>query len=215
MKKIFKNILTFLKLINLLRQIYIFLLQLVNYPKWLTLKKSEKIFLEIGSGNKKGKNGWVTVDLLPGSDILHDLKRGIPLPNNSVDQIYASHVFEHIFFKDLIILLDEIYRVLKKNGKLSVCVPDASIYIKSYIDKEVFQPEGGFYQPAVVDTGSLIDQVNYIAYMDQQHKYLFDKENLINTLKKIPFEKVELRNFNKNLDVKIRDSESIYAIAIK
>ena len=104
---------------------------------------------------------------------------------------------------------------LKKNGKLSVCVPDASIYIKSYVNKEVFQPDGGFYQPAVVDTGSLIDQVNYIAYMNQQHKYLFDKENLINTLKKIPFEKVELRNFNENLDIKNRDSESIYAIAVK
>ena len=79
----------------------------------------------------------------------------------------------------------------------------------------MFQPEGGFYKPAVVDTGSLIDQVNYIAYMDEQHKYLFDKENLINTLNKIPFEKVELRNFNENLDIKIRDSESIYAVAVK
>ncbi len=215
MKKILKNILTFLKLINFSKKIYILLLQLVNYPKWVILKKREKIFLEIGSGNKKGINGWVTVDLSTKSDIVHDLKRGIPLPKNSVDQIYASHVFEHISFKDLIILLNEIYRVLKKNGKLSVCVPDASIYIKSYVNKEVFQPEGGFYKPAVVDTGSLIDQVNYIAYMDEQHKYLFDKENLINTLKKIPFEKVELRNFNENLDIKIRDSESIYAVAVK
>ena len=114
MKKILKNILTFLKLINFSKKIYILLLQLVNYPKWVILKKREKIFLEIGSGNKKGINGWVTVDLLTKSDIVHDLKRGIPLPKNSVDQIYASHVFEHISFKDLIILLDEIYRVLKK-----------------------------------------------------------------------------------------------------
>ena len=51
--------------------------------------------------------------------------------------------------------------------------------------------------------------------MDQEHKYLFDKENLINTLKKISFTRVESRNFDKNLDSKIRDSESIYASAIK
>jgi predicted SAM-dependent methyltransferase len=191
------------------------LLQLVSYPKWIVLKKSKKIFLEIGSGDKKGKNGWVTVDL-HGSDIIHDLKKGIPLFDNSVDEIYASHVLEHISFKDLIVLLDEIYRVLKLNGKFSVCVPDASLYIKSYANKQNFMLERKkFYQPAVIDTGSLMDQINYIAYMDQEHKYLFDKENLVNTLKKIPFKKVELRTFDESIDMKSRDFESIYAVAIK
>ena len=215
MKKLLKKILTFLKLKNVSREIYISLIQLAYYPKWFALKKSNRIFLEIGSGPKKGTNGWVTVDLIRGADIIHDLKKGIPLPEDSVDKIYASHVLEHVSFKDLIKLLEEIYRVLKKNGKLYVSVPDASLFIKSYINKQRFLPKGGYYQPAVVHTGSLIDQINYIAYMDQEHKYLFDKENLINTLKKIPFKKVELRNFDKSLDNKARDLESIYAAAIK
>jgi hypothetical protein len=60
-----------------------------------------------------------------------------------------------------------------------------------------------------------MDQINYIAYMDQEHKYLFDKQNLVNTLKKIPFKKVELRAFDESIDMKSRDFESIYAIAIK
>lgn len=215
MKKLIKKILIFFKLFYFIKQLYFFFLQLFCYPKWVALKKQNQIFLDIGSGNRKGKNGWVTIDLNSGADIIHDLRKGIPLPENSVDQIYASHVLEHIPFKELIILLKEIYRVLKKKGELSVSVPDASLFINAYIKKERFQPEDGFYKPAVVDTGSLIDQVNYIAFMDQEHKYLFDKENLINTLKKIPFEKVELRNFNENIDIKTRDSESIYAIAVK
>ena len=137
------------------------------------------------------------------------------MPEASVDEIYASHFLEYISFKDLIVLLEEIYRVLKQNGKFSVCVPDASLYIKSNANKQRFLPEGEFYQPAVVDTGSLMDQINYIAYMDQEHKYLFDKQNLVNTLKKIPFKKVELRTFDESIDIKSRDFESIYAIAIK
>jgi len=60
-----------------------------------------------------------------------------------------------------------------------------------------------------------MDQINYIAYMDQQHKFMFDKENLFNILKKIPFKIVNLRDFNESLDMKSRDFESIYAIAIK
>ena len=213
-KKLLKKILIFFRLINISRKIFFLLLQLASYPKWIALKKSENILLEIGSGNKKGKNGWVTIDL-HGADIIHDLKKGIPLPEASVDEIYASHVLEHISFKDLIVLLEEIYRLLKQNGKFSVCVPDASLYIRSYVNKQKFLPEGEFYQPAVVDTGSLMDQINYIAYMDQQHKYLFDKQNLVNTLKKIPFKKVELRTFDESIDIKSRDFESIYAIAIK
>jgi predicted SAM-dependent methyltransferase len=150
-----------------------------------------------------------------GADIIYDLKKGIPLPEATVDEIYASHVLEHIFFKDLIVLLEEIYRVLKQNGKFSVCVPDASLYIESYANKQRFLPEVERYQPALVDTGSLMDQINYIAYMDQEHKYLFDKENLVNTLKKVAFKKVELRTFDESIDMKSRDFESIYAIAIK
>ena len=59
---------------------------------------------------------------------------------------------------------------------------------------------------------NLMDQVNY---MDQQHKFMFDKENLINILKKIQFKIVTLRDFDESLDMKSRDFESIYAIAIK
>ncbi len=215
MKKILKKILISLKLFNLFKQTYILLLQLSCYPKWISLKKQKKIFLDIGSGNRKGKNGWITIDLNRGADIIHDLRKGLPLPENSVDKIYASHVLEHIPYRELINLLREIHRILKKGGELSVSVPDASLFINAYVNKEKFQPEDGFYKPAIVDTGSLIDQINYVAYMDQEHKYLFDKENLINTLKKISFTRVESRNFDKNLDSKIRDSESIYASAIK
>lgn len=211
MKKLLKKTLIFFRLINLLQQTRFLLLQLASYPKWIVLKKSKKIRLEIGSGNKKGKNGWITVDL-SGADIIHDLKKGIPLPESSVDEIYASHVLEHIAFKDLILLLDEIYRVLKENGKFSVCVPDASLYINSYIKNQRFLPEEKNCQP---NTGSLMDQINHIAYMDGHHKYMFDKQNLVNTLKKTPFKKVELRTFDESIDMKIRDNESIYAVAIK
>jgi predicted SAM-dependent methyltransferase len=214
MKKFLKKILIYFRVINISKKIYFLLLQLACYPKWIILRKRKKIFLEIGSGNKKGTNEWVTVDLY-GADIIHDLKKGIPLPEASVDEIYASHVLEHISFKDLIVMLNEIYRVLKPNGKFSVCVPDASLYIKSYINMKNFLLEGEIYKPAVIDTGSFMDQINYIAYMGQEHKYLFDKQNLVNTLKKIPFKKVELRTFNESIDMKSRDFESIYAIAIK
>jgi hypothetical protein len=89
------------------------------------------------------------------------------------------------------------------------------LYIKTYVHKQKFLSKGKSYQLAAVNTGSLMDQINYIAYRDQEHKYLFDKQNLVTTLKKISFKKVELRTFDENIDRKSRYSGSIYAIAIK
>ncbi|HEY8359215.1 MAG TPA: hypothetical protein VIL30_17335, partial [Ramlibacter sp.] len=73
----------------------------------------------------------------------------------------------------------------------------------------------GYYQPARVDTGSFLDQVNYVAYMGGEHAYLFDEENLVNTLKTAGFTTASLRHFDAALDLADRDFESIYAIATK
>ncbi len=87
--------------------------QLISRPKWYALKKQDNICLELGSGCKKGSNGWTTIDL-SGADISHDLRMGIPLPSQTVDRIYTSHMFEHIPYKELVVFIDECYRVLKK-----------------------------------------------------------------------------------------------------
>lgn len=62
---------------------------------------------------------------------------------------------------------------------------------------------------------SRIDYVNYIAYMDGHHKYMFDEQNLIVILENKGFRNVRLRNFDPSLDLKERDFESIYAEAQK
>ena len=50
--------------------------------------------------------------------------------------------------------------------------------------------------------------------MNQEHKYLFDEENLQKILLKVGFRSVKLRKFDSRIDTKKRDFESIYAIAI-
>lgn len=56
-----------------------------------SIKKEKKICLELGSGAKKGENGWTTIDLI-GADICHDLRNGIPFRSNTIDKIYTSHM---------------------------------------------------------------------------------------------------------------------------
>jgi predicted SAM-dependent methyltransferase len=113
------------------------------------------------------------------------------------------------------ILLKQCRSVLKVDGRLSVCVPNFRFYIDSYKEGKMFRERETWWQQGLIDTGSAIDQLNYIAYMKDEHKYMFDEENLVNTLKKAGFSNVKLRAFDKSIDRSERDHESIYALAIK
>ena len=80
--------------------------------------------LNLGSGYSKIP-GYLTVDIDPNvnPDYLLNLELDIlPLNDNSVDEILAFHVLEHIgsgFFK----LMQEMYRVCKDQSKIFIKVP--------------------------------------------------------------------------------------------
>lgn len=64
--------------------------------------------------------GYLTVDQ-EGADITCDLNDGIPLPDNSVGVLNASHVIEHL--RDPIKTMREIHRVLAHGGWAMIEVP--------------------------------------------------------------------------------------------
>ena len=102
---------------------------------------------------------------------------------------------------------------MKTEAEFLVCVPNFRFYVDAYKEGKLFRSRDTWWQPGIVDTGSSIDQINYLAYMLDEHKYMFDEENLVKTLIKAGFSKVELREFNGELDLIERDFESIYAKA--
>lgn len=201
-------------LFSKLKSLYVLKSQFGAGGKWRRVAKNGAIKLELGSGQKLGTNGWTTVDM-HGADINYDLRKGIPLKDNTVDGIYTSHLFEHIPFNDLVAFVSECHRVLKVGSSLSVCVPNSRLYIEAYMNGTDFRSRDSLFQPAAIKTNSLMDQVNYIAYMGDEHKYLFDQENLVNTLKTAGFADVKLREFDPDLDLEDRHFESIYALATK
>lgn len=179
------------------------------------LNNNKPIFLEIGAGNKKGKNGWITMDVTGNCDIYWDLRKGIPFPNESITKIYSSHFLEHLSFREGQVFLDECRRALVLGGNFSVCVPNSRIYIEAYLLNKTLDPNLFFvYKPAFNNT-TKIDYINHIAYMDGEHKYMFDEENLIYILQQRGFKDARTRKFDPGIDLESRDLNSIYAEAEK
>jgi hypothetical protein len=99
---------------------------------------------------------------------------------------------------------------MRTGAVFSIAVPNARIYLESYVLKRPLPAEFVLWPPACHNT-TAIDIVNYMAHMNGHHRYCFDEENLLFRLKAAGFENVHLRSFDPTLDLRERDFESIYA----
>jgi predicted SAM-dependent methyltransferase len=179
------------------------------------LKSSIPIMLELGAGENRGVPGWTYADVNENCDLTLDLTHPLPFPDNCVDMIYSSHLLEHFSYNELHNFLNECLRVLKPGGIFSAAVPNARIYLEAYQNPSGFDP-GLFcrHEPAY-NYNSKIDFVNYMAYMEGHHQYMFDEENIVFILGKVCFKNVRLRKYDEQLDMKIRDFQSIYVLGTK
>lgn len=173
------------------------------------------IKLELGAEENRGIPGWTYIDSNEQCDLDLDLAQPLPFPDNRVDFIYSSHLMEHFKYTDLLKFLTECLRILKPGGKFSAAVPNARIYLNAYHDSDNFKPETFCSYKLAYNYNSKIDYVNYMAYMDGHHMYMFDEENIVVILKKVGFKHVILRDFDKTLDLEVRNYQSIYVKAEK
>jgi predicted SAM-dependent methyltransferase len=169
--------------------------------------------LEVGAGAKRGQGEWITIDMNDACDIYWDLRKGIPFPDRSLNKIYSSHFLEHLTFNEARGFLEECKRVLVPDGKFLICVPNARIYLEAYVKGEPLDANRFFGWAPAYNHTTKIDMVNYTAYMDGTHKYMFDEENLLFILGANGFRNPRLRNHDPELDLQERAYESIYAEA--
>jgi SAM-dependent methyltransferase len=70
---------------------------------------------------------------LPNNILVHDLSKGIPFADESVDVVYHSHLLEHLDREVAPRFLIEIRRVLKPNGIMRIVVPDFEDAARQYL----------------------------------------------------------------------------------
>ena len=98
----------------------------------------ESIKLNLGAGNTV-IDGWTAIDRKLGTEVY-------PLPqyaDNSVDEIRASHVLEHLSFGEAHLALAEWHRVLKPGGRIRIAVPDIDLILATDDPKKLHFLMGG------------------------------------------------------------------------
>lgn len=112
--------------------------------------------------------------------------------DNSCEQIYASHLLEHIPHVDVPGILNIWYRKIKSGGKLTINVPDLSWAAMTLIEYDLGKELNGYYDRFEGEHG-----LQSIFYGSQSHKGEFHKsgyirESVLDLLEKAGFSKISI-----------------------
>lgn len=96
-------------------------------------KINEGIRIHLGPGNVN-LQGWINIDGIKMAHI-HNVDKDFELKefkDNTVSEIYLSHVLEHFSFKDSKLLVEKLKLKLKSNGILRISIPDIDKILRAY-----------------------------------------------------------------------------------
>jgi predicted SAM-dependent methyltransferase len=98
--------------------------------------------------------------------------------SDSVDEVYASHFFEHLTHTQVLDLMYKIWDVLKPGGKLIIITPDFLETIKLYRDKQL--SDGDFNDVDLLHTKIFNieeETLHKSVWYDAIGKYYLTREN--------------------------------------
>ena len=163
---------------------------IASWPNWM-----HKFIYRL-TGSNKYYSVEQYCEILEEHDFLyHDLSLSLPLQKNSVDFIYSSHFFEHLFKDDAEDLLKSCANALKPGGTIRISIPDLAYAVSLYsLGKKAEMLEDYFF---VEGKGS------YLA----RHKYMYDFELIKAALERTGFSKVTRCEYQQGItpDIKMLD----------
>lgn len=99
--------------------------------------------MKLNVGGQERRAGWTILDINPGPHVDHvgDVRDLSFLGDNSCEEIYASHVLEHLSYRsELPSVLGEFYRILGQGGKLMISVPDLDTLCGMFVHPQMPPP---------------------------------------------------------------------------
>lgn len=177
--------------------------------------------IHFGAGSDCKQN-FLNVDLNPSADVFLDLRNKLNIKNDSIEFIYSSHLVEHFHDDELIIHLQECYRILGDGGVLRLCIPDFEKVFHYYTEKNNSRLDE--VRTVISTKLSLpeqmicrMDWVNKAVHEYGEHKICIDWEKIQHLLVFVGFKKANVvqTNFQSNIDLESRKSWSIYVDARK
>ena len=143
----------------------------------------------------------------------------LPYDDNSIDEIYMSHVIEHCPMYLIIKVLRRLYKKLKEDGKIRIVTPDLKLWVEAYLrgDPKEFERfkkyfsfnslekygVGAAFTAVFVSVGTdmyLFDRDKKKELVGLAHCAAYDFESLSAILKDVGFTNIEKSKHDNKID---------------
>lgn len=159
--------------------------------RYLASHQIRKLQLGAGGGYL---NGWLNTDIdpLPGQAYL-DATQPFPLPDQSMQYVFAEHVIEHLAYQDGLAAFRECYRVLAPGGKVRFATPDLRRFtaLLDQAPASYLEAKFKFHEfpdlPAPVRPAFIINEEMH----EFGHRFLYDEATLRNSLTAAGFKSIQ------------------------
>jgi ubiquinone/menaquinone biosynthesis C-methylase UbiE len=158
---------------------------------------------------------------LPANILVHNLAKGIPFADASVEAVYHSHVLEHLDRPVAAAFLRDVYRVLKPGGVHRMAVPDFEKRCRDYLNHlDACSDPGEAVRHDEFIAGVLEQSVRKAAFGSAQqsafrrrlenrilgdarrrgetHQWMYDRVNLLVLLEQAGFREIRVCEFNRS-----------------
>ena len=186
----------------------------VNDKIYSNYIKNNKIHkLNIGCGQNY-LVGWLNTDIFTSSRNVFYLNaaKKFPFRNNTFDYIFSEHMIEHISLNSGMIMVTEIYRVLKTNGKVRISTPDIKFLVSLLLkkDKITNNYSNFFFSNKKYNGFDDAPAIIVNEFMrDHGHKFIYSKSVLKSLLLEAGFKDINYYNLNESNTPDFRGLENI------
>jgi predicted SAM-dependent methyltransferase len=158
---------------------------------------SNPIKLNIGAG-ATSLPGFIPIDRKNGTEATR-----LDYADDTVDEVYASHVLEHFGFGEIQTVLEEWVRVLKPGGRIRIAVPDFDYIAKRWVEtsgngRDTHEPDK-FTESQMLRRYAMGGQIDENDF----HKSAFDEQGLTTLMRHVGIRGV------KRWDSEIQDCASL------
>ncbi len=166
-------------------------------------KNQKNLRLHWGCGSTR-LDKWLNVDgwKTSATDFEYDLRKPIPLSDNSVSHIFTEHVLEHVTIEEGKLVLKEFFRILKKDGIARIVVPDLELCCNAFLSKDTnwFAKVDNKFETAGMGFNSI--------FYNHSHRYIYDFESLNQLLLEAGFKTIKKQKYNESFDEELLNDNS-------
>lgn len=167
--------------------------QPVSYAPRVT---DDLVKLNIGSFIDMFYFNWINIDIIDlkafsenqsYNFLQHDVTKGLPYEDDSVDAIFNSHIIEHLTRDEGRRFLAECHRVLKQNSIFRISTPDTQLLTKQYLDGKIMD-----YKYINVGVEKAKDDAEaYYNLLLAGHLTIYDEDSLKKLMESVGFKEIK------------------------